>query len=80
MTSAKIAITLEQSLLEKLDGLVSKHVFKNRSQAIQEAIQNRLEHYFRSSLIRECEKLDLNQERMMADEGLELDLEQWPTY
>lgn len=80
MSSAKIAITLEESLLEKLDALVSKHVFKNRSQAIQEAIQNRLEHYFRSSLMRECEKLDINQERAMADEGLNLDMEQWPIY
>ena len=80
MTSAKIAITLEHSLLDRLDALVSKQVFRSRSQAIQEAIQNRLEHYFRSSLIRECEKLDPNQERAMADEGLSLDLEQWPTY
>lgn len=80
MTSAKIAITLEQGLLDRLDALVSKQVFRNRSQAIQDAIRGRLDHYFRSSLIRECEKLDPNYERAMADEGLQMDLEQWPTY
>ncbi|MEI6789612.1 MAG: ribbon-helix-helix domain-containing protein [Myxococcaceae bacterium] len=80
MSSAKVAITLEQSLLDSLDELVSKHVFKNRSQAIQEAVKSRLEHYFRSSFVRECEKLDSGLERAMADEGLQWDLEQWPIY
>ena len=80
MTAAKIAITLEEGLLEKLDALVSKQVFKNRSQAIGEAVQNRLEHYFRSSLIRECAKLEPHAERAMAEEGMQWDLEQWPNY
>ncbi|CAA6806369.1 MAG: Unknown protein, partial [uncultured Sulfurovum sp.] len=34
MTRAKIAITIDQVLLELLDSLVQNKTFKNRSQAI----------------------------------------------
>jgi metal-responsive CopG/Arc/MetJ family transcriptional regulator len=80
MTSAKVAITLDQDLLSELDALVSKHIFRNRSQAIQEAVRNRLQEHSRHALIRECEKLDISEERTMAEEGLHGDLEQWPVY
>ncbi len=38
MAREKVAITLEESTLDRLDKLVRKRVFHNRSQAIEEAI------------------------------------------
>jgi hypothetical protein len=31
-------------------------------------------------LVRECAKLDPNEERQLAEEGLALELDQWPKY
>ena len=42
MSTAKVAITIEESLLHKLDRLVKSHVFPNRSKAIQEAVSDKL--------------------------------------
>ena len=38
MAVAKIAITIERDILSELDRLVRRHVFPNRSRAIQEAV------------------------------------------
>ena len=35
----KIAITLEHNILEDLDRLIQKHIFTNRSNAIEKAVQ-----------------------------------------
>ena len=43
MSKAKIAITLEEKTLEKVDRLIGLHVFPNRSRAIQEAMEEKLE-------------------------------------
>ncbi len=42
MSTVKIAITIEESLLNKLDRLVRTNIFPNRSRAIQEAISDKL--------------------------------------
>lgn len=42
MSKAKIAITLEEETLEKVDRLIGLHVFPNRSRAIQEAVEENL--------------------------------------
>ena len=74
----KIAITLDQSLLTRLDRLVRERRFPNRSRALQEALEDKLERVDRSRLARECAKLDPQYEQHLADEGLDLD--QWPEY
>ena len=38
MARAKVAISLDESTLDRLDKLVRKQVFPNRSQAIKEAV------------------------------------------
>jgi Arc/MetJ-type ribon-helix-helix transcriptional regulator len=43
MGKAKIVITLDEEILEKLDRLIDLHVFPNRSRAIQEALEEKLE-------------------------------------
>jgi metal-responsive CopG/Arc/MetJ family transcriptional regulator len=80
MSTAKIAITIEEETLGKLDRLVSSKVFPNRSKAIQEAIQEKLSRVNKSRLARECAKLDPAIEKAIAEEGFSQEIEQWPEY
>ena len=81
MGKAKVAITLDRNLLNRLDRLVRDHkIFPNRSRAIQQALQEKLERIEKSRLARECAKLDPDFEKTMAEEGLSEELSQWPEY
>jgi len=80
MNKTKIAITLQEDSVKQLDHLIRKNIFPNRSQAIQEAVKEKLERIERSRLARECAKLDPNFEKAMAEEGLTGDLRKWPEY
>ena len=80
MTRAKVAVSLDEGLLNRLDRLVSKAVFPNRSQAIQVAVEEKLERLERSRLARECAKLDPEYEKSIAEEGLSEELSGWPEY
>jgi metal-responsive CopG/Arc/MetJ family transcriptional regulator len=80
MPVAKVAITIEEELLARIDRLVEQRKFPNRSRAIQEALREKLERMDRGRLARECAKLDRTFERKMADEGLAGDLEEWPEF
>ena len=80
MNSAKIAISMERGTVECLDRLVKEHIFLNRSRAIQEAVQEKLERIERNRLSRECAKLDPSFEKAMAEEGLSEEIKKWPKY
>jgi metal-responsive CopG/Arc/MetJ family transcriptional regulator len=80
MGRSKVAITIDETLLEKLDRLVKKAVFRNRSQAIQIAVKEKLERVDRSRLARECSKLDPEFEKALAEEGLSEEIQTWPEY
>ncbi len=80
MSKLKIAITLDQDSIKKLDHLVYEHIFSSRSQAIQEAVNEKIERLQRNRLIKECAKLDPSYEKAMAEEGLSEDLSEWPKY
>jgi metal-responsive CopG/Arc/MetJ family transcriptional regulator len=80
MRSVKIAITIEEDLLKRLDLLVAESQFPNRSQAVQEAIRDTLRRMKRNRLASECAKLDPAFEKALADEHLTEDGEQWPEY
>ena len=80
MPAAKVAITIEEQLLKRIDRLVAERKFPNRSRAIQEAVRDALERLERGRLARECAKLDRSVEQTMADEGLAEDLEEWPEF
>jgi metal-responsive CopG/Arc/MetJ family transcriptional regulator len=58
MATSKIAITIDQNLLHRLDILVKSQRFTNRSRAIQEAVAEKLARMERSRLAQECAKLD----------------------
>ena len=80
MRTEKIAITIDADLLARLDRLVGERRFTNRSRAVQEAIRDKLERLDRSRLARECAKLDPKCEQQLAEEGMSVDVEQWPEY
>lgn len=80
MRKTKIAITLDEQFIEDIDRLVSEHVFQNRSQAIQEAVEEKLKRLKRTRLAKECTKLDITFEKVMAEEGLAEESNQWPEY
>ena len=80
MAKSKIAITLAEDTVKYLDDLVSRRVYGNRSQAIQDAVDEKLARLGRSRLAEECAKLDPDFERELADESLDEDLPEWPEY
>jgi metal-responsive CopG/Arc/MetJ family transcriptional regulator len=79
-TRAKVAITLDEETLGRLDRLVKAQVFPNRSQAIQAAIDEKLARMSKSRLARECAKANPNIEKSMAEEGMSWELGEWPEY
>lgn len=80
MSKAKLAITLDEEFIAEIDHLIREHKFMNRSQAIQEAVKEKLEKIKRNRLAEECSKLDPSFEKSMAEEGLSGDLSEWPEY
>ena len=80
MPASKIAITIEATLLKRLDNFVQSSVFPNRSKAIQEAVKEKLNRMEKNRLAKECSKLDSKFEQALAEEGFSLELEEWPKY
>lgn len=80
MAKSKVAISLEESTLGRLDQLVKKQVFSNRSQAIEEAVAEKLARFEKSRLAQECAKLDPAFEKALAEEGVSEDSAEWPEY
>ena len=80
MSRSKVAISLNKETLVHLDRLVKKEVFPSRSQAIQEAVDEKLQRLGRSRLARECAKLDPKTEKALAEEGLTEEFPGWPVY
>ena len=69
MPKTKVALTLDSDLLGRLDSLVARQRFRNRSQAIESALAEKLARLARTRLAEECAKLDPTEERQMAEEG-----------
>jgi len=80
MARAKVAISLDENTLDRLDRLVKNQVFPNRSRAIQEAVEEKLSRLDRSRLARECAKLDPAFEKSLAEESISEELAEWPEY
>jgi metal-responsive CopG/Arc/MetJ family transcriptional regulator len=80
MPKAKIAISLAEQTLERLDRLVQDKIFPNRSQAIETALADKLDRLDKVRLARECSKLDPAHEKELAEEGFSEELTRWPKY
>lgn len=79
MPKTKVALTLDSTLLERVDNLVARERFRNRSQAIETALAEKLARLARTRLAEECAKLDPTEERRLADEAIGADAA-WPEY
>lgn len=80
MNVAKVTISIESTLLKKVDYLVKARVFANRSQAIQSAVQEKVDRLDQNRLARECAKLNKAEEQALADEGLASEVTEWLEY
>ena len=80
MAKAKIAITIDASIVDRLDRLVASRAFPSRSEAIQVAVEEKLERLDRTRLAAECRKLDRAEEKSLAEEGLGSEIDEWPEY
>ena len=69
-----------RTLCRCYSSLVKKQVFPNRSQAIEEAVTEKLARLEKSRLAQECAKLNPEFEKALAEEGLSEDLAEWPEY
>ena len=80
MPKSKVAITLDAELLDRVDELVARREFRNRSQAIETALAEKLMRARRTRLARECAKLNPADEKALAEEGLDGNVDAWPEY
>ncbi len=80
MAKAKIAITLDRTVLSQLDQLVEEKRFANRSQAVEAAVVETLQQVKRSRLIDALKDVDPLEEAAFAEEGVEAAIEIWPEY
>lgn len=80
MNAAKIAISIEPALLLRVDSLVSRRVFRSRSEIFQVAVSEQIARLDEDAFSRECAKLDPREEQAFADRGLSTDLTEWPAY
>ena len=79
MSTAKVAITLEEDLLGDVDALVSRGIFPNRSQAIADAVREKVNHIEKKRLAEEVSKLDPEEEKELAEEWMKGE-SLWPEY
>ena len=77
---AKVAITIERSVLEEVDRLVARRQFLNRSQAIESAVIESLAKLKRTRLVTALQAVDPDEEKAIAEEGLGSQTDTWPEY
>lgn len=74
----KIAVTLDQKTVADLDRWVREGKYPNRSRAVQSAVNLLSEREKRTRLMRELAKIDPEEEKQLAEQGLSD--RAWPEY
>lgn len=74
----KVAITLDVAILGEVDRMVRQQEYPSRSKAIESLVSQRLRERKRLRLAEECSKLDLSEEKRLAEEGMGAEV--WPDY
>jgi Arc/MetJ-type ribon-helix-helix transcriptional regulator len=77
-TKARIFITLDESVLKRVDRLVANGRYSSRSDAVRDAVRAQVDRFDRARLGSDLLKLDRSVEQRMAEEGAAFDLESWP--
>ncbi len=70
MSNTRIAVTLNVSVLHRLDRVVHRGLFPNRNQAIEAAVVENLDRLKQRRLATECAKLNQIEEQTWAERGL----------
>ena len=78
MSTAKVAITVDEQLLKLVDRWVTLGRYPNRSQAIQAAVREKIERWNHTRLAEEVAKLNPKEERALAEESFAG--EAWPEF
>ena len=78
MSTAKVAITVDEQLLRLVDRWVTQGRYPNRSQAIQAAVREKVERWNHTRLTEEVAKLNPKEERALAEERFAGDT--WPEF
>jgi metal-responsive CopG/Arc/MetJ family transcriptional regulator len=76
----KVAITINQHTIDRVDKLESQHILSSRSRAFEEALEGKLNKLDKSRLARECARLHLAFEKTLAEEGLSGEIDECPKY
>ena len=66
-TTSKIAISIDKKILNRIDRLVEKKMFTNRSKAIQIAIEEKISKLDKSRLAIESAKLNKTEEQQLSE-------------
>jgi Arc/MetJ-type ribon-helix-helix transcriptional regulator len=80
MGVAKVAVSLDETALARVDRLVREGKFPSRSRLIQDAVSEKLDRMGKTRLAAECARLDPEFERALAEEGLSEEAAAWPEY
>jgi metal-responsive CopG/Arc/MetJ family transcriptional regulator len=70
MPVAKITISIDSSLLRRVDELVRQEIFRDRSELIEAAVAEKISRLKKDRLAKECLKLSKTEERLFADSWL----------
>ena len=80
MGTAKIAVSIDEELLQRLDEIVKSKRFTSRSRAIQSALKDSIDRITDEQFDREVVKFDPEYEKSLAEEGMFLVPDEWPEY
>lgn len=80
MPKTKVAITIDTQTLLLLDQWVRDDRIPSRSQAIEAAVAAQLERLKELRFAEACARLDPEEERALAEEGISEDAAAWPEY
>lgn len=78
MPTKKIAVSIDEYVLSRLEQLVQDGKYSNRSKAIETAVREKVARADRARLVHELAKLDSDEEQELADEMMDTD--EWPEY
>jgi Arc/MetJ-type ribon-helix-helix transcriptional regulator len=80
VAKTKVALTLDAGLVDQIDELVDRRKFRNRSQAVEAALADKLRWLARTRLARESAKLNPLEEKRLAEETMADVLDSWPEH
>jgi metal-responsive CopG/Arc/MetJ family transcriptional regulator len=72
MVEKRIVIEIASELLAEIDQLIARHMFADRGEFIEAAVSHQIAQFRRSRLADACLRLDADEERGLAEEGIGL--------